>query len=159
MPVFCFGQHARRRLYVKQKTSCFSFRQTRNLAMGSLTRSVLADVVVSTRDKDITVGAEGEVVPKIEHRIIRVIKKEKPLLAFSRQTSEGIVLRVPCSFGYGNTSEVCSDRFNRAGVNEKYFRKPLINQNEKCQSQEYEFVEHKRRTDWSQRRPDILQQI
>src|ERR1700722_2360546 len=68
---------------VKQKTSCFSFRQTRNLAMGSLTHSVLADVVVSTRDEDITVGAAGEVVPKIEHRIIRVIKQEQPLFALS----------------------------------------------------------------------------
>jgi len=59
---------------VKQKTFCFSFRQTRNLAMGSLSHSVLADVVVSTRDKDITVGAAGEVVPKIEHCVIRVIE-------------------------------------------------------------------------------------
>src|ERR1700722_4216426 len=59
---------------VKQKTFCFSFRQTRNLAMGSLTHSVLADVVVSTRDEDITVGAGGEVVPKIEHCVIRVIE-------------------------------------------------------------------------------------
>src|SRR3984957_17635117 len=124
--------------------------------MGSLTRSVLADVVVSTRDKDITVGAAGEVVPKIEQRIIRVIKQEQPLLALSRQTSEGIVLRVPCSFGYGDISEVCSDRFNRAGVDEKHVRKPLIKQNEKCQLQGSEFVKHKRRTDW---RPDILQRI
>jgi len=59
---------------VKQKMFCFSFCQTRNLAMGLLTHSMLADVVVLTCDKDITVGAAGEVVLKIEHCVIHVIE-------------------------------------------------------------------------------------
>jgi len=68
---------------IKQKTSCFSFRQTGNLATGSLTRSVLADVMVATHDEDITVGAAGEVVLKIEHCIICIIKQEQPLFVLS----------------------------------------------------------------------------
>jgi hypothetical protein len=106
---------------VEQKTSCIGVRHTRNLAMGLLTRSMLADFGVAARDEDIAMRAAWKVVLKIEHRIICVIKQEQPFFALS---IEGIVLGVPCSFGYRNTSEVCRDGFNRAGVNGKNFQKP-----------------------------------
>src|ERR1700722_13114466 len=69
---------------VEQKTSCIDVRHTRNLAMGLLTCSMLADFVVAARDEDITMRAAWKVVPKIEHRIICVIKQEQPFFALSR---------------------------------------------------------------------------
>jgi hypothetical protein len=42
--------------------------------MGSMACGVMANIVVSARDEDITVRAAGEVVPKIEHCVIRVIE-------------------------------------------------------------------------------------
>ena len=38
---------------MEQKTSYIGVRHTRNLAMGLLTRSMLADFVVAARDEDI----------------------------------------------------------------------------------------------------------
>jgi len=42
--------------------------------MGSPTRSVFANRMISARDEDIAVRAAGEVIAKIEPRVIRVIE-------------------------------------------------------------------------------------
>ena len=87
---------------------------------------MLANVTISARDENIAVITAGEVIPKIESCVIRVIEQEQPLLALFRQQIESILpilLRIPYTFGYSNTSEVCSDGINCSGINKEDFRK------------------------------------
>ena len=72
------------------------------MATPLLVISVLDDVTVPGSDQDVTVGAAGEIVTKIQGCIICIIEQEQPLLMLLSKPIKRVLPRFAYFFGESN---------------------------------------------------------